>query len=97
MVSDLGESLTCMRVVARGASSMSQARWCSRSARGHTTVFDETGLPELPLKKLDNVASEALLDEHAPDLHPHLRARILAEAAGNPAGIGRTSQGRARQ
>ncbi|MQY04522.1 ATP-binding protein [Actinomadura macrotermitis] len=41
-----------------------------------------TGLPELPLARLDAAAAEELLA--ARDLAPALRARIVAEAGGNP-------------
>jgi DNA-binding CsgD family transcriptional regulator len=51
---------------------------------GSETPFDDAGLPELRLQGLDPIASEALLDAHAPGLEPVLRERILLEAAGNP-------------
>lgn len=51
---------------------------------GHDTVLNDAGLTELPLTKLDDAAATALLDERAPELDPRIRARILAEAAGNP-------------
>jgi DNA-binding CsgD family transcriptional regulator len=41
-------------------------------------------LPELRLDRLDADASSALVDAHAPGLPDELKARILAEAAGNP-------------
>jgi len=46
--------------------------------------FDGGGLPELRLEGLDDASSAELLDAVAPDLAPDVRARLLAEAAGNP-------------
>ena len=46
--------------------------------------FDGGGLPELRIEGLDDAASAELLDSVAPDLAPDVRARLLAEAAGNP-------------
>jgi DNA-binding CsgD family transcriptional regulator len=46
--------------------------------------IDPAGLPVLALDGLDEPVAAALLDEHAPDLSPELRQRVLAEAAGNP-------------
>jgi DNA-binding CsgD family transcriptional regulator len=51
---------------------------------GIASAVDETGLPELHLGGLDNESSKALLERTAPDLPPHLKRRILDEAAGNP-------------
>ncbi|WP_187414461.1 AAA family ATPase [Nonomuraea sp. PA05] len=45
------------------------------------------GLPELRVEPLDQAHATALLDRHAPGLRPDLRARVLAEAAGNPLGL----------
>ena len=42
------------------------------------------GLPELRIPPLDPASSAALVDRTAPDLPSHLRARVLAEAAGHP-------------
>ncbi|KZB79227.1 ATP-binding protein [Amycolatopsis regifaucium] len=50
-------------------------------ARSH---FSAHGLPELELTGLDASAATALLAEHADDLTPQLRYRLLAEAGGNP-------------
>jgi DNA-binding CsgD family transcriptional regulator len=44
----------------------------------------DAGLDELHLAPLDDAASAALLREHAPDLPPGTRERVLREAAGNP-------------
>ncbi|MEV0381222.1 helix-turn-helix transcriptional regulator [Nonomuraea sp. NPDC050643] len=44
-------------------------------------------LSEMRVEPLDQAQAAALLDRHAPDLRPDLRARVLAEAAGNPLGL----------
>jgi DNA-binding CsgD family transcriptional regulator len=54
---------------------------------GSATSVGEAGLPTLELGRLSPSAAAALLDRTAPDLHPVLRARVLAEAAGNPLGL----------
>jgi DNA-binding CsgD family transcriptional regulator len=54
---------------------------------GVATPLSDAGLPTLELERLSPGASAALLDSRAPNLHPVLRARILAEAAGNPLGL----------
>jgi DNA-binding CsgD family transcriptional regulator len=51
---------------------------------GFATPLGDAGLPGLELERLSPSAAGALLDRTAPDLHPVLRARVLAEAAGNP-------------
>jgi DNA-binding CsgD family transcriptional regulator len=51
---------------------------------GQDSVFDCSGLPEVRLAGLGEDAAAALLDARAPGLEPDLRARLLAEAAGNP-------------
>jgi DNA-binding CsgD family transcriptional regulator len=51
---------------------------------GVPSVFDDAGLPELPLAGLDEDASNALLDLAAAELPDDLRRRILKVAAGNP-------------
>ena len=51
---------------------------------GQDSVFDCSGLPELRLAELSEDAATALIDARAPGLEPDLRARLLAEAAGNP-------------
>jgi GAF domain-containing protein/DNA-binding CsgD family transcriptional regulator len=51
---------------------------------GLPSEIDDAGLPELRLDRLDGDASSALVDAHAPGLPDELKARILAEAAGNP-------------
>jgi DNA-binding CsgD family transcriptional regulator len=51
---------------------------------GARTPFDAAGLAELALAGLDEDASAALLDSRAAGLPLAVRARVLAEAAGNP-------------
>jgi DNA-binding CsgD family transcriptional regulator len=51
---------------------------------GARTTFDAAGLGELSLTGLGADASAALLDSRAGELSPAMRARVLAEAAGNP-------------
>ncbi|WP_343984511.1 AAA family ATPase [Pseudonocardia aurantiaca] len=51
---------------------------------GARTPLDAAGLDELALTGLDADASAALLDSRAAGLSPAMRARVLAEAAGNP-------------
>nr|WP_230416199.1 ATP-binding protein [Micromonospora tarapacensis] len=50
----------------------------------HTGVLSGTGLGQLRLGELDDTTAERVLADHAPDLTPSLRERVLAEAAGNP-------------
>ena len=54
---------------------------------GFSTALEETGLPILELDRLSVSDSERLLDRVAPELSPHVRSRVLAEAAGNPLGL----------
>ena len=51
---------------------------------GEPTLLDDARLPSLDLERLSASAAAELLDRGAPELHPILRARVLAEAAGNP-------------
>ena len=51
---------------------------------GYPTPLERAHLPGLELQRLSAPAAAELLDRDAPDLHPVLRARVLAEAAGNP-------------
>ncbi|HEX4215256.1 MAG TPA: AAA family ATPase, partial [Candidatus Dormibacteraeota bacterium] len=51
---------------------------------GFQTALEDAGLPVLDLDRLSPRASAELLDREAPDLHPIVRARVLAESAGNP-------------
>jgi DNA-binding CsgD family transcriptional regulator len=54
---------------------------------GFSTALEEAGLPRLQLARLSAPDSEKLLDRVASGLSPHVRARVLAEAAGNPLGL----------
>jgi len=54
---------------------------------GHPTPLDEAMLPVLDLERLSPVAAGQLVDRRSPGLHPIVRARVLAEAAGNPLAI----------
>jgi len=51
---------------------------------GRVTALDDARLPMLDVERLSPPAAAELLDQRAPELHPVLRARVLAEAAGNP-------------
>jgi hypothetical protein len=51
---------------------------------GYATSLDGSRLPILDLDRLSPTSAAALLDREASDLHPVTRARVLAEAAGNP-------------
>ena len=52
--------------------------------KGLPTPLDDARLPTLDLERLSAPAAARLLDRTAPELHPVLRARVLAESAGNP-------------
>src|SRR6266853_2716001 len=52
--------------------------------RGQSTPLDDARLPTLDLERLSASAAARLLDRAAPELHPVLRARVLAESSGNP-------------
>jgi DNA-binding CsgD family transcriptional regulator len=54
---------------------------------GFSTALEEAGLPILQLGRLSASDSEKLLDRVASGLSPHMRGRVLAEAAGNPLGL----------
>ncbi|MHB8690010.1 MAG: ATP-binding protein [Solirubrobacteraceae bacterium] len=51
---------------------------------GCVNPFAEARLPSMRLERLSAAAAAEVLDCSAPDLHPVVRARVLAEAAGNP-------------
>src|SRR5260221_7216028 len=51
---------------------------------GQSTPLDDARLPTLDLERLSASAAARLLDRSAPELHPVLRARVLAESSGNP-------------
>jgi len=53
-----------------------------RSAQ--STPLDDARLTTLDLERLSASAAARLLDRKAPELHPVLRARVLAESSGNP-------------
>src|SRR5271167_1783479 len=54
---------------------------------GFSTALEEAGLPILELGRLSASDSEKLVDRVASGLSPHVRDRVLAEAAGNPLGL----------
>ena len=51
---------------------------------GFQTPIENAGIRVLDVQRLSPLAAGELLDLRAPDLHPIMRARVLAEAAGNP-------------
>jgi DNA-binding CsgD family transcriptional regulator len=51
---------------------------------GYQTPIENAGIRVLDLQRLSPLAAGQLLDLRAPGLHPIMRARVLAEAAGNP-------------
>jgi DNA-binding CsgD family transcriptional regulator len=51
---------------------------------GQSPPLDDARLPTLDLERLSAPAAARLLDRSAPELHPVLRARVLAESSGNP-------------
>ncbi|MFH7341047.1 AAA family ATPase [Streptomyces sp. KHY 26] len=51
---------------------------------GSAGSFDISGLPELPVRALDEEAAAQLLTERFPGLAPQVRARVLSTAQGNP-------------
>src|SRR5438552_7027238 len=51
---------------------------------GQSTSLDDARLATLDLERLSASAAARLLDRKAPELHPVLRARVLAESSGNP-------------
>ena len=53
----------------------------------YETPLDQAGLPVLDLERLSPIAAGQLVDRQSPGLHPVVRARVLAEAAGNPLAI----------
>jgi predicted ATPase len=54
---------------------------------GQATPFDSAHLRTLELDRLSAAAAAMLLDRHALALHSVLRARVLAESAGNPLAV----------
>jgi DNA-binding CsgD family transcriptional regulator/tetratricopeptide (TPR) repeat protein len=57
------------------------------AARDNHAVFPASGLRVLRLSGLDAASAAALLADHAGELAPFTRSRILAEARGNPLGL----------
>jgi DNA-binding CsgD family transcriptional regulator len=51
---------------------------------GYDSALAEAGMAELPVTGLDEAAAAALLDAADPGLDTAARARVLADAAGNP-------------
>jgi DNA-binding CsgD family transcriptional regulator len=51
---------------------------------GVSNDIDEAGLPEIPIGRLDDAASHALLESRGAELSDDQKARVLEAAAGNP-------------
>jgi DNA-binding CsgD family transcriptional regulator len=51
---------------------------------GYVTPLEKARLPTAHVERLTPSEAAELLDRGAPDLHPIVRARVLAEAEGNP-------------
>src|SRR6266567_3851877 len=51
---------------------------------GQSALLDDARLSTLDLERLSASAAASLLDRTAPELHPVLRARVLAESSGIP-------------
>src|ERR1700730_10228817 len=51
---------------------------------GQSTPLEDARLPTLDLERLSASAAARLLDRTVPELHPVMRARVLAESSGNP-------------
>ena len=51
---------------------------------GCANPFREARLPSVRLERLSAAAAAEVLDHTAPELHPAVRAHLLAQAAGNP-------------
>ena len=79
-------SLAVLTFIARRLESES-AVLVAAVRNGYATALDDAGLPTLQLERLGDAAAAELLDREAPDLSPHTRAYVLAEAAGNPLGL----------
>ena len=76
-------SARCARV-RRAAAGVGAGGPAGRGPRRLSSSFDEAGLRELRLERLDDEAAAALLDARDPGLAPAVRRRVLNEAAGNP-------------
>jgi hypothetical protein len=57
------------------------------AVRDGSPAVDTRGMNQLHLDPLDGAAARALLNDAAPGLDPHVGARVLADAAGNPLAI----------
>jgi DNA-binding CsgD family transcriptional regulator len=62
----------------------SQVGLIGASRTGEVHFFDQSGLPELEVRRLDDGAAGQLLDSRFPELASAVRDRILVEAQGNP-------------
>jgi DNA-binding CsgD family transcriptional regulator len=62
----------------------SQVGLMGASRTEEVDFFDHAGLPELEVRRLDDVAAGQLLDSRFPELASSVRQRILVEAQGNP-------------
>jgi DNA-binding CsgD family transcriptional regulator len=62
----------------------SRIGFLASSRRGADSAFDDSSLPEHELAPLTEAESAELLAARFPALEAHVRARILAEARGNP-------------
>jgi len=76
-------SLGALAFIARRLESEPLALVAAARAGG-PTLLDDARLPTVDLERLSASAAAQLIDRAAPELHPILRARVLAEAAGNP-------------
>jgi len=63
---------------------------------GQSTPLDDARLPSVDLERLSASAAARLLDRTAPELHPVLRARVLAESSGNPLALVELARSMAR-
>jgi DNA-binding CsgD family transcriptional regulator len=62
----------------------SRIGFIAASRSGLETFFDRREMFEYMLPPLDELSATTLLDSHFPGLSPKVRARLLAEAQGNP-------------
>jgi len=63
---------------------------------GQSTPLDDARLPTLDIERLSVSAAARLLDRTSPELHPILRARVLAESSGNPLALVELARAMAR-
>ncbi|OKI54688.1 AAA family ATPase [Micromonospora sp. CB01531] len=76
-------SAVVLGIVARRLSG-SRVGFLAASRTGGEGVLDHGGLDELELKPLDDVSAQILLAARYPGLAARVRARVVAEACGNP-------------